>query len=456
MRWLFAVLLALAFTAAPAVAAPLESTQANIHYNLALKQYQVDKLEDAKGSLAKALGLVPKHPQANLLLGIIASRQNRFADAIEPLKTAAAGMPTNPEAFNNLGVAQFQLGKLAEAEDAFKHVLALQPKRPDVAMNLGVLALRQKKYADAKAAFLKAAEAEPGNDRAWLGLGEAADGSGDRATGTSARSKALELQPNDKALRLELGERLYQAERLSEASKVLTPLKGAGESGAEFLLGVLAYRRGAFDESRDRFEAALAARPDYPEARYNLAITFYDQGRYDEALRQFQAVLDKHPNDDEARKNLDVTRQASVRAYLKDGSQDFLKADYAAALDRWRKALALDAGNKVVKDLVDTAEAQMKLQAEELSAKGQADWAAGKKEEAIRAWAQALERDPSNAASKAGLDGAKDEVQRLAQAYRKGAEADLSEGRLSKARAQAEKVAALDKAIGKAWAKRCT
>lgn len=450
MRKVLAAVLALGFFAGVAAAASLESTQANIHYNLALKQYQAQKLDAAKGSLGKALGLSPRHPQANLLTGIIASQQNRFADAIEPLKIAAAGLPNNPDVFNNLGVAYFQLGKLSDAEDAFKRVLELQPARADVAMNLGVLALRQKKYADAKAAFLKASAGEPANGRAWLGLGEAADGAGDRATGTNARAKALELAPTDKALRMELGERLYQAERLTEAAKVLEPLKGTGESGAEFLLGVLAYKQGAFDASRERFEAALADRPDYPEARYNLAITFYDQGRYDEALKQFQAVLDKHPGDEEARKNLDVTRQAAVRAYLKTGSQDFLKADYGNALDHWRQALALDPGNKVVKDLVDTAEAQMKLQADELAAQGQAAWTAGKKEDAIGAWAQALERDPANAAAKAGLDGAKDEVQRLATAYRKGAEADLAEGRLSTARGQAEKVLALDPAQGKA------
>jgi tetratricopeptide (TPR) repeat protein len=449
MRWRLAVVLALGFAAAPVAGAALQSTQANIHFNLALRQYQGQKLDDAKGTLAKALSLVPEHPQANLLSGLIACEQSRFKDAIAPLNIAAKGLPDNPDVHNNLGVAYFQLGRLDDAQAAWQKVLDLQPARHDVAMNLGTLALRRKDPAAAQAAFAKVTKAEPGNARAWTALAEAADAAGDKAAAAEARLKALDLQPGDKSLRLQTGERLYQAGKLSQAAKVLEPMRDQGEATAEFLLGVLAYRQGRFEDSRERFEAALKARPDYPEARFNLAITFYDQGRFPQALAQFQAVLDRNPKDVEARKNLDVTRQAAVRAHLKDGSQDFLKADYAAALGRWRQALELEPGNRVVKDLVETAEAQLKLQAEELSAAGQAAWAAGKKEDAILAFARALERDPANAAAKAGLESAKDEAQRLVQAYRSEADADLREGRLNRARSQVEKVKALDPAAGK-------
>lgn len=454
MRAFHAVVLALGLAAAPVAAAGLQSTQANIHFNLALKQYQAQKLAEADATLKKALALVPEHPQANLLSGLIACEQSRFKDAIAPLSLAAKHLPQNPDAHNNLGVAYFQLGRLDEAEAAWKRVLEIQPARHDVAMNLGTLALRRKDHAAAQAAFSRLTQAQPGNARAWTYLAEAAEGAGDGAAAAQARLKALELQPEDGALRLQTGERLYQAGRLSEAARVLQPLQGKGEPTAEFLLGVLAYRQGRFDESRERFEAALAAKPDYPEARFNLAITYYDQGRFSQALAQFQAVLDRNPKDEEARRNLEVTRQAAVRAHLKDGSQDFLKADYVAALARWREALALEPDNRVVKDLVDTAEAQLKLQAEELSAQGQAAWDAGRKEDAILAFARALERDPYNAGAKAGLEGARDEAQRLVSVYRNQATADLAEGRLARARANVEKVQALDPAAGRALASR--
>lgn len=449
MRWFYAAVLALGLGAAPVAAASLQSTQANIHFNLALKLYQAHKLDEAQKTLSKALDLVPEHPQANLLSGLIACEESRFKDAIAPLKIAAKGLPDNVDAQNNLGVAYFQLGDLDEAEAAWKKVLALQPGRNDVAMNLGTLALRRKDYAAAQASFSKVVKAEPDNARAWSFLAEAAESNKDPAIASSARMRALDLQPDNGTLRLQTGQQLYQAGRLSEAAKVLQPLKDQGEAGAEFLLGVLAYRSGRFEDSRERFESALKDRPDYPEARFNLAITFYDQGRFPEALDQFKAVLKQHPDDEEARKNLEVTRQAAVRAHLKDGSQDFLKSDYVAALKRWRMALDLEPDNKVVKDLVETAEAQLKLQAEELSASGQSAWTAGKKEEAILDFARALERDPSNAEAKAGMESASSEVQRLVTAYQSEGANDLKEGRLDRARANVDKIKSIDASAAK-------
>ncbi|HTA16710.1 MAG TPA: hypothetical protein VK786_03070, partial [bacterium] len=80
---------------------------------------------------------------------------------------------------------------------------------------------------------------------------------------------------------------------------------------------------------------------------------------------------------------------------------------------------------------------------------GKQAWDGGTHEEAIRDWAQALERDPDNAAAKEGLNGAKDEVSRLVEAYQAQARSDLSDGRLDRAREQAARVLTLDKAQGK-------
>jgi tetratricopeptide (TPR) repeat protein len=319
-----------------------------------------------------------------------------------------------------------------------------------MALNMGVLALKQKKYKDAVVQLEKASQEEPDNGRVWLYLADAEDGAGDKAAGTEAKAKALALDPSAQALRVELGQRFYEASELTRAAEVLAPLQDKGNAGAEFLLGVLAYRDGRFDDSRARFEAALAARADYSEARFNLAITYYDQGHFEDALSQFEEVLRLHPGDDDAKKNLEVTRQAAVRSYLKGGSQDFLATDYLAAVEKWRKAQALDKDNKVVKDLVDTAQAQLKLQSEELDAKAKTAWAAGDKERAIEAWAAALERDADNAEAQRGLEQSKDDAQKLVAFYQKQAQAATGDGRIGKAREAVAKVSALDKAAGTA------
>jgi tetratricopeptide (TPR) repeat protein len=427
-----------------------EKILADTQYNLALSYFKSNKLDEAKAPLAKALATSPQHPQANLLSGIIACKQGRFDDGVKFLKTAQLSLPANADIHHNLGVAYSNLGKLKEAEDAFAAEAKLRPNTPGLSLNLGVLALKQKNYKAAVQALQKAAQEEPTNGKVWLYLADAQDGAGDKVAATEAKAKALELDPAAKNNRVELGQRFYEAGQLTRAATVLAPLQGQGDAGAEFLLGVLAYRDGRFDDSRARFEAALKARPDYTEARYNLAITHYDQGHFEEAVSQFEEVLRLHPGDQDAKKNLDLTRQAAVRSYLNAGSKDFLAPDYLAALEKWRKAQALDKDNKVVKDLVETAQAQLKLQSEELNATAKAAWAAGKKEEAIQAWAAALERDAENAEAKQGLESSKAEAQKLKGVFQKQAETALAEGRLTKAREAASKVGALDKAAGKA------
>jgi tetratricopeptide (TPR) repeat protein len=452
-------LLAAAFFAAafylPA-ASPLERTQANVQFNLALNFYKAGKLEPAAETLRKALKAVPEHPQANLLLGLVLSQQGDFKGAQAPLALASRLDPSNFDAANNLGIVAYQLKDYSAAAAAFARAAALKPERTDVLINLGVLELSQKHWPAAKEAFAKAALAEPQNAKALAGLAEAAGQSGDLPGEIAALQKGLALEPANAGLRKSLAQKLYRAERNDEAYSVVQPLQGQGDSEAEFLLGCLSYRRAQFEDSRLRFEAALQARPDYPEARFNLAITLYDQNKFSEALSQFEEVLKRHPGDEQAKGNLEITRRAAVRASLKSGSQDFLQGDYLAAMEKWRGALALEPGNKVIKDLVETAQAQLTLQAAELAGKGDLAFQAGKVEEAVGAWGSALERDPQNAEAKAGMDKVASQAKKLAEIYAADFRKRMGEGELGKAGDAAKRLAAVDKAAGaaaqKEWA----
>lgn len=435
-------------------ATPLETTQANVQFNLALNLYNSGKLDASADTLKKALKVVPEHPQANLLLGLIRNQQGNFKDAVGPLKTASKASPPNFDAFNNLGIAAYQLKDNGEAEAAFKRASEIKPDRADVLINLGVLELSLKKWKPAQAAFSKAAAAsskDPKNAiKAWTGVAEAAEKGGDKAAEMDALKKSLELEPGNKAVRVSLSQKLYRADQNDAALAALEPLKDKGDSEVEFLTGCILYRKGHFDESRERFESALKARPDYPEARFNLAITLYDQNKFQEALDQFREVLKKHPSDEQAKNNLEITRRAAVRGYLKAGSQDFLQGEYLAAMDKWRTALSLEKDNKVIKDLVETAQAQLKLQAAELSGKGDLAFQAGKIEEAVGAWGQSLERDPDNAEAKAGMEKVRPEARKLADIYEKNFKAMIAEEDMVKAGDFARRLGGIDKSRGQA------
>jgi len=78
--------------------------------------------------------------------------------------------------------------------------------------------------------------------------------------------------------------------------------------------------RGQAAEAIRHLEAALTAKPDYPEAHNYLGSALYQQGRTGEAIREFQQALKLKPDYAEARKNLnaalatktDVAKQPGV------------------------------------------------------------------------------------------------------------------------------------------------
>ena len=63
-------------------------------------------------------------------------------------------------------------------------------------------------------------------------------------------------------------------------------------------------------EAIGHFEAALKARPGYPEAHNYLGSALYRQGRAGEAIREFQEALKLKPDYAEARKNLNAVLAA--------------------------------------------------------------------------------------------------------------------------------------------------
>jgi tetratricopeptide (TPR) repeat protein len=436
--------------------ASLESVQADMQFNLALNYYKSGKLDDSAETLKKALKLAPEHPQANLLLGLIRNQQGNFKEAIEPLKLASKKLSDNFDVFNNLGVAAFQAKELSESEEAFKKALALQPGMEDVQINLGILEMQQKKWKEAEEAFAAATKAKEDDSKAWLGLAEAAEKNGDKDAEMAALAKVLSLKPDDREVRLNLAQKLYRGEQNDKALEILAPLKDMKDSEAEFLFGCILYRKASFDESRRHFEEALKARPDYPEARFNLAITLYDQNRFSEALSQFDEVLKKHPDDQQAKSNLEITRKAGVRSYLKAGSQDFLQGGYLSALEKWNSALELEKDNKVIKDLIETAQAQLKLQAAELAGKGALAMQADKIEDALEFWSQALERDPANADALQGMNKVKVQAQKLTELYARNFQKAMDEEDLFHAGEAAKKVLALNKSAGEPLMKQWT
>jgi tetratricopeptide (TPR) repeat protein len=73
----------------------------------------------------------------------------------------------------------------------------------------------------------------------------------------------------------------HKAGQLDEAERLYRQILSADARHADclHLLGVLARQRGHLERAVEMFNKAIAIKPDYPEALYNLGLAYQDQGQ---------------------------------------------------------------------------------------------------------------------------------------------------------------------------------
>ena len=174
-------------------------------------------------------------------------------------------------AHNNLGVELLELGRNDDATAHFEAALRIKADYPDALNNLGSLRLAQGNYAESAKAFEALVRVRP-DAASFFALG---------------------------AARLRLGERAGAIALFGQALRI-------DSSHVDTLnaLGVIAMQDARWDEALDRFDAALAARPDFADAHVNAGIVLRARGRLDEAAAHQQAALGAQPRNARARHEL--------------------------------------------------------------------------------------------------------------------------------------------------------
>lgn len=97
-------------------------------------------------------------------------------------------------------------------------------------------------------------------------------------------------------------QKLLQAGRHAEAESRLQVICAGPAADAEswFFLGALSGMRGDAASAERYFSEALALKPEFLQARFNLGIAFRDQGRHDKARAEIEAVVAVEPGHAEA------------------------------------------------------------------------------------------------------------------------------------------------------------
>ena len=114
------------------------------------------------------------------------------------------------------------------------------------------------------------------------------------------------------------------------------------DAEAHNLLGSTLLGVGRVPEAIAQFQQAVALRPDFVNARFNLANAFARSNRWQDAIGEYNRVLAAYPNDDVAKQKFAQALVQYGDALLKEGKRSEAAAQYG-------KALSLDSKNEAAR-----------------------------------------------------------------------------------------------------------
>lgn len=348
-----------------------ESPSAWTLFGLARAEFALTEIEAAHASLGRVLESSPGHAGARLLLGEIAWRARKEAEALSHVMSvlaaeSKAGRADRLQAHALLGDIHLGRGRLSKAESEYEAALKLDPKNYRALSGLADAFFAAGRYTaalaryeaalttDAKAAparlgiakaklFLdkprEAREAlavlfgeNPKSAAAAYWLGRAAEKEGERAAAEKGYRSAIEVGgvSDDAALAyVALAQLLRQSGQLDEAGALLTQAleKLPGSAPLHEALGEVSLSQGRYEQALSEFHAARKLDEADVGVLFSIGICHRKLGRFEDAMRVFADVAKLDP---------DLPGLPLERGLLleQSGKADEALAEYEAALSK--------------------------------------------------------------------------------------------------------------------------
>jgi tetratricopeptide (TPR) repeat protein len=164
-------------------------------------------------------------------------------------------------------------------------------------------ALLEKRFDDAIQGFNEALRADPKNAKALIGVGDAYQRSGRYVDAEVSLKKCLAYEPDNAAAYYLLGMTLFRDGRLNEGLTAFEDSLKRDEKQylAHHYLGIIASRLKQAARAEKEFRTALAIRPDFGEAHFNLSVLYvtWEPPQLEKARSEYDSALAKGVTADE-------------------------------------------------------------------------------------------------------------------------------------------------------------
>ena len=288
----------------------------------------LDRNDEAKVDLGKALAGFPRHPLANYLMALADARQKNFTEAKDRLISQGALLDGHLPSNFLLGALHFVAGEYEQAEKRLNTFRSAIPDHLAATKLMAATQMRKKQPQKAIEVLAPALDKGGAADVQFLSLlGSAYMQVGEYAKGTDYFQRAVDAAPDASAVRTQLalgriatGEPAKAIEDLesvmeldpgaSQAGILLTlthlrnkdfdaafgaakKLRSAAPENPLFLnlMGAATLGLKNYDEARSLFEKALEIDADYFPAEMNLGQIDRFQGDFDAAKARFDSIL---------------------------------------------------------------------------------------------------------------------------------------------------------------------
>jgi tetratricopeptide (TPR) repeat protein len=370
---------------------------------LALEAYDA---RAAEGYALRAVEESPGDPRASHLLARAYVVLGQPAKAIAVAQALMRKQPRRGM-FELADVYQ-DLGRVEDAHQELERLRATDASRAEVDRRLAVLAYESGDLREAQQRFADLAESGEADESTLMYLSDIAARQGDVDAALTGYGKladsSLGLQAREKAAAL-----LLASHRTAAALDLLQeyarqhPEDGVDMTVAEAqLLG----SHGRSDAALKLLAAALRSHPQHPALEYERAIVLEGAGRVSESVQALQGLLAQRPDDPTVLNALGYTladhdlqlprAESLIRRALSE------MPDNPAVLDslgwvRFRRGDAAGALPPLERAYDISHDAQIAAHW------GQALWAAGRRQQARKVWAEALARNPDSKSLQAAV-----------------------------------------------------
>jgi protein O-GlcNAc transferase len=291
---------------AMASASTLVAEDADGCFGTAQRLAQANQPREAEHYLRLALRRDPNHTAAQIELGALLVKEQKWAKALGCVDAVLAREPDHAEALAQRGVTLGALGRIGEAKTTLERALQLNPYSFNALVGWGEWLQRAGRMQQAIAPLQQALTQQPAHAHLQFCLANSFAAAGRLGEAEAAFRKSMATHPRKGMVLNNLADVLFRQHRLQEAADVCKEAIAFNPNLAEAhaTLGNIQSTGGQTELAEKSYLRALEVNPNLPTVHNNLGGLRLKQLNFAEARVSFEKAVQLQPSFVEAHSNV--------------------------------------------------------------------------------------------------------------------------------------------------------